>query len=108
MLKICSLKYFKAFSNKDINSIDSMLASNVRLKDWDISVKGKESVLQAMHNIFDSVDSIKVTVLEMYQEEYSIASELDILINNKELIKVVDILEFNESNKILRIRAFKC
>ena len=107
MLKKCSLKYFEAFSNKDLDLIGGMLSSNACLRDWDISEKGKKGVLHAMHNIFNSVETIKVTVLNMYREEYSVVAELDILINDHELIKVVDILQFNKSNKIMNIRAFK-
>lgn len=107
MLKKISQKYFKSFSCKDIDLIEGMLSSEVILKDWDIYAEGKKDVLSATKNIFDSVETVKVVVLDMYREKYTIIAKLDILINNKELIKVVDIIQFDQSNKIINIRAFK-
>ena len=107
MLKKISQEYFKSFSCKDIDLIESMLSSEVILKDWDIYAEGKKDVLSATKNIFDSVETIKVVVLDMYREKCTIIAKLDILINSKELIKVVDIIQFDQSNKIINIRAFK-
>ena len=107
MLKKISQKYFKYFSSKDLDLIGSMLSSKVILKDWDVYAEGKENVLSATKNIFDSVETIKVVVKDIYREEQTIIAKLDILINDKEMIKVVDIIQFDKSNKIINIRAFK-
>ncbi len=107
MLKKISQKYFKYFSYKDLDQIEGMLSSEVILKDWDVYAQGKEDVLNATKNIFDSVETIEVAVLDIYREKRTIIAKLDILINNKELIKVVDIIQFDQTNKIINIRAFK-
>ncbi len=76
MLKKYSLKNFEAFSRKDLGTIEGMLSMDVSLKDWDISAKGRKDVLQATHNILNSVETIKVTALEVYRVGYSIIAKI--------------------------------
>ena len=99
--------YFSYFSNKDLQNLENLFSENINLKDWDINVMGKKEVLKANKNIFDSVESINVTPLNIYQDENVILCEIDILINEKEKLRVIDIIKFDENNKIEQISAFK-
>ena len=99
--------YFSYFSNKDLQNLENLFSENVNLKDWDINVMGKKEVLKANKNIFDSVESINVTPLNIYQDENVILCEIDILINEKEKLRVIDIIKFDKNNKIEQISAFK-
>ena len=106
-LKDISVNYFDFFSKKDIESLKLMFDRNIKLRDWEIDAKGIEDVINANLNIFNSVESIKVKPLLMVEENDCVFAELEILINDEEYIKVVDIIEFNENSKIISIRAFK-
>lgn len=106
-LKEISLKYFKDFSSKDILSLKKVFANDIVLRDWDIEAKGIDEVIKANQNIFDNVTSIFVDPQNLYQEGNIVISELNILINDSEIIYVVDLIEFNEDNKIKRIFAYK-
>ena len=84
-----------------------MFDSNVNLRDWEIDERGIESVCKANLKIFNSVESINVFPRLIVSENKYVFAELEIIINNKDLIKVVDIIEFNDDQKIINIRAFK-
>ena len=84
-----------------------MFAENVFLRDWEISAKGKSEVLAANQKIFDSVESICVSPIEMYEQGDTVVAELEILVDGKIIELVVDIIEFNESGKITSIKAYK-
>jgi len=102
------LSYFKNFSNKDIDSLRKMFAEDVRLIDWEIAESGIEDVVKANQKIFDSVDSIIVKPMSIYHDgEDSFAAEILIVINDKEFLEVVDIIEFDEDGLINSIKAYK-
>ena len=61
--------YFEIFSNKDIKGLENLFSDDVFLQDWDILAKGKKQVLDANKNIFDSVESISVTLNNLYLDE---------------------------------------
>lgn len=99
--------YFKYFSNKDLQNLENLFSENITLKDWDINVIGKQEVLKANKNIFESVESILVTLSKIYQDKNVVLCEIDILINRKEKLRVIDIIKFDENNKIKEILAYK-
>ena len=99
--------YFKFFSNKDILSLEKMFAENVNLIDWDVSANGKKEVLEVNKKIFNSVESINVELIKIFTNKMTAACLIEVLINNKEKIKVVDLIKFNNDNKIISISAFK-
>ena len=99
--------YFTFFSKKDISSLDKLLADNVKLIDWEISANGKKEVLDANKKIFSSFKSIYVELKEIFIKDMTAVCLLEILVNNKDKIKVVDIIKFNNDNKIILISAFK-
>lgn len=116
-------KYFKLFSAKDLDALDSLFDDNATLRDWETQAKGKPDVLAAMKNIFDSVESIKVSPVNMVfatdgTSPLTVIAELDIVVNKElrstefdgtdnERLAVVDIIDFTDEGKILGIRAFK-
>ena len=103
-----SKQYFNTFSNKDLSGLEKMFAKDVSLRDWEIEAKEKEEVLKANEKIFESVDSIKVRPLKIYNDGNTVVAELQIDINNgQELLLVVDVIEFDNGNKINAIRAYK-
>ena len=106
-LKETTLNYFKDFSNKDITALKKIFANDIVLRDWEIEAKGIDAVIKANENIFNNVISIMVEPQNLYQEENIVIGEIKIEINNSEIIYVLDLIEFNEENKIKRIFAYK-
>jgi len=106
MLKKLAEKYFNLFCKKDIKQISEMFAEEIILKDPLVTSIGKKEVLNTTENIFHSVDSIQINVNALYLENRTVVAEFDFIIDNNKLTKVVDILQFDESNKIERISAY--
>ena len=100
--------YFQKFSDKDLEALAEMFAEDVLLTDWDISESGKDDVVAANKRIFDSVESIVVKPLSVYSDgDNSFAVEILILVNDKEILEVVDVICFNEEGLINSIKAYK-
>ena len=103
----CCKYYFKVFSDQNIDELSNLFADDIELRDWENSSSGKSNVILTNKKIFDNVETINVKPKNIYQDGNVVVAELDILINSKERILVVDIIHFNKSSKICRINAFK-
>ena len=73
--------YFEIFSNKDIQGLENLFSDDVMLQDWDILAKGKKQVIDANKNIFDSVESISVTLNNLYLDKLVAICLIEIIIN---------------------------
>ena len=105
-------KYFELFSNKELNALSEMWDDNITLRDWEIEASGRENVFMAIHEAFNSVESIKAIPINFgtwqeYGKPATVIAELDLIINESERICVVDIIDFTDEGKIKSIRAFK-
>ena len=100
-------KYFEYFSNKDIQMLKNLFSNEISLKDWEINANGFDEVVQANIKIFNNVETIKVSLDEYYEYKKSCVCLIDILVNKKETLKVIDVIRFDENNKILEISAYK-
>mgnify|MGYP001418771459 FL=1 len=100
-------EYFKFFSNKDILSLEKLFAEDIKLVDWETYAKGKDEVIKANKKIFDQVDTLQIEVNNLYINGQTAICLIDILINKSEKLKVIDLIRFNNDNKITLISAYK-
>ena len=100
-------EYFKFFSDKDILSLEKLFAEDVKLVDWETYAKGKDEVIKANKKIFDQVDTLQIEVNNLYINGQTAICLIDILINKSEKLKVIDLIRFNNDNKITLISAYK-
>ena len=106
MLKQIAKKYFKLFSNKDINALSPMFSKKIILRDWKIKAQGIKKVLKENEKIFKDCKSIQAKPIKIFQEKKTIIAELVICINKSKNLLVVDVLEFDNQKKIKSIRAY--
>lgn len=106
-IKQRALNYFESFSEKNITKISEAFSEDISLQDWDITALGRVDVLAATEKIFDSVRSIKVMPIRLLCEDTTVVAELEITIDSQIKLFVVDVLDFNTSGLITRIRAYK-
>tara|TARA_B100000900_G_C20401309_1_gene642869 strand:- start:469 stop:798 length:330 start_codon:yes stop_codon:yes gene_type:complete len=106
-LKEIVKSYFDIFSNKDIQNLKNLFSNDIILKDWEIEANGIDEVIEANLKIFNSVETINVTPQEIYQDNFVMICIIDVLINKKEKLKVIDIIKFNKNKKIEKISAYR-
>ena len=101
------IRYFKLFSEKNIVQLREMFSEDISLIDWEIKAFGIDEVVEQNLKIFNSVSSIEVKLKSFINEGKRYAAEIEIFINKKDVINVVDIIEFDEKGFIKSIRAYK-
>jgi predicted metal-dependent enzyme (double-stranded beta helix superfamily) len=106
-LKALATEYFETFSRKDLDGLAAMFTGDVTLRDWEISAAGIDEVVAANKKIFDSVEYIHVSPLNLYRDANTIAADLSIVVSGAIHLYVVDIITFNDTGKIVSIKAYK-
>lgn len=102
-------EYFSAFSNKNIQKLNLLYADSISLTDWVDSADGKANVIEMNKNLFQSFENITVLIQKIYCDKNVASCEIEIILDVKDkrtILKVVDIIEYDNSSKIVAIRAY--
>jgi hypothetical protein len=102
-----ALLYLKSFAEKDIGSLEVLFADTISLADWDGQLVGKENILNFNKKVFASLNTISIDIVKVAVGQNTVMAELRITINNASTINVVDVIEFDDDNKIQSIKAYK-
>ena len=98
-------QYFDAFTNKNLEVIQSLLADDVVLLDWNVQVYGKADVIKVFANIFNSFNTIEVDIINSIIEGNQAAVQINIQLDDISL-KVMDVINFTNAS-ITKIDAYK-
>ncbi len=106
-LKELISKYISAFNNQDLNNLRSLFDENIHLQDWEIDEKGINNVIKANQKIFNSAPNLKVRIDRQYFFGKTAICVLKIKVDDQTSIDVIDIIEVNNIDKIISIKAYK-
>lgn len=84
-----------------------MLAEEVHLRDWNISVFGKVEALRETAKNFGDAETIEIRILTLYESADTVAGELHIRVDGRIDLYVVDMVTFNAQSKVTAIRSYK-
>lgn len=101
------LNYLRHYAAKDLRAISAMFAEDVHLRDWNISVHGKEEAMRETAKNFAEAESIEIYVLAAYENADTVAGELHIVVDGRVDLYVVDVVTFNAQGCITAIRSYK-
>tara|TARA_R110000796_G_scaffold146299_2_gene263016 strand:+ start:9982 stop:10317 length:336 start_codon:yes stop_codon:yes gene_type:complete len=99
--------YFDIWNSKDIEKLKLILSKNVVLEDWEVSANGIDDVLRVNQAIFDAIEEIEATPITVLTDEDNLAICIIEIKSKDNVIEVVDILCWDEFNKISSIKAYR-
>lgn len=107
-LKKQAFNYFKLFSSKDLDGLRNIFDKKVHLKDWVLDKKGINNVLKLNNTTFIKFKKIEIKIEDVFinSKKKSVACKIIIKLDKVKL-NVIDVLYFNQKNKISRIEAYK-
>lgn len=100
------LDYLRSYAQKDLAAITAMLTEDVVLRDWNIAVRGKAAAVSETAKNFAGARSIEIHVLNVCENDESVAAELRIVVDGSIELHVVDVIGFDADGKISSIRAY--
>lgn len=99
------LDYLGHYAAKRLDRVSALFADDISLRDWNISVSGKEAALAETARNFRAA-SIEIHVLGIFEAADAIAGELRILVDGHIELFVVDVVSFDPQGRISAIRAY--
>ena len=99
--------YFQSFCKKDTASLEVLFSDSILLTDWDVMIIGKQNVLNFNQQFFNRVNNIRIDVDKVAVGLDTVIAEIKVIIDNVIVAAVVDVIEFDQDNKIKEIRAYK-
>ena len=102
-----ALMYFQSFCKKDTASLEVLFSDSILLTDWDVMIIGKQNVLNFNQQFFNRVNNIRIDVDKVAVGLDTVIAEIKVVIDNVVVAAVVDVIDFDQDNKIKEIRAYK-
>ena len=99
--------YLHHYADKNLEAISAMLAEEVHLRDWNISVFGKAEAIRETAKNFAEAESIELRILAVYEDADTVAGEVHVVVNGTIELYVVDVIAFDVHGKIRAIRSYK-
>jgi hypothetical protein len=97
-------EYFEAIVSKDLAALSEMYSDRISLVDWNGSWFRPDKVLEANKQLFQNDFELKV--LDTTQSDNKTFNTIVIKINN-EIVEILDIITFDDTFKIISIKAYK-
>ncbi len=107
-----ALKYFKLFEEGNDVGLSEMYDEKVELIDWFGKWTSKSEVLKMNKELFKTAKiSVTVKNIQVGMSPAGFPSDrvycgIDIKVND-DVLKVMDVIDFNEEGKIIKIEAYK-
>ena len=98
------LDYFKAFNEKDLETLSHLYSEDVTLKDWMGRWETKPMVLEENQNLFTSQPNLCITLNRIENKSNTSYCYISIGLEDTKL-EVLDCIYFNEGGKISHIQA---
>ena len=98
------LDYFKAFNEKDLETLSHLYSDDVTLKDWIGRWETKPMVLEENQNLFTSQPNLSITLNRIENKSNTSYCYISIGLEDTKL-EVLDCIYFNEGGKISHIEA---
>lgn len=96
--------YFNAFKEKNLDILSRIYSDSVELTDWTGAWYGKQSVLEANKQLFET--DFELSLNSSLQLDNATYNQITIRFEN-EVIEVMDVIKFNTNFEIESIRAYK-
>ena len=115
--------YFQAFADKNIEVLTEMFTDDIILIDWNNTFSGKDQVVNEVQGIFVNFKTIKLEVTDIFSslniinsdrgettvsipKDDSFACEIVIVFDDLEPLYIMDLIEFDEENRIKKLTAY--
>jgi hypothetical protein len=97
--------YFEYFNNYDIDGLTEIYDIEIKLIDWNGKWSGINKVINVNKSLFAELKP-SITITEINEIDEKAFCKINISIGD-EILKVMDVIEFNKYGKIIKIEAFK-
>lgn len=106
-LKDRFLHFLDRYAAKDLPALMATLSPEVKLRDWNVSVRGCHGVEQFLRQNFRDANTLSIDVLAIHESANCVAGELRIVVNGCIELFAIDVIEFDAEGGIRSIRSYQ-
>ena len=103
--------YFEVWNSHDAEKCGSFFADVCEHRDWDAGVEGKAETTKFLAGLFQAVPNIKLTIEKVHVSPSTSTATAEIFVHvgdeAKTVLKVTDIITFDNAGKITNLQAYK-
>jgi len=107
---VSSYKYFELFANYDLKGLKEIYDREIKVIDWTGEWDGIKSTLEMNENLFKLKPTLKVLEVNQLDKEVEDIQrtycKIEITIDGV-VLKVMDVIDWNNNHTITKIEAFK-
>ena len=100
-------RFLAAYAAKDLATIDTLIAEDALLRDWNLEVRGRGAFLAETKRNFDNADSLAIDILHLHATSRSVAAEVLITVDGHIRLRVVDVLDLDPTGHVRAVRSYK-
>ena len=100
-------RFLAAYASKDLAAIAAELSDDVLLRDWNLEVRGRAAFLAETRRNFDNAVTIAIEMLHLHATDRSVAAEVLITVDEHIRLRVVDVFELDDAERITAVRSYK-
>jgi ketosteroid isomerase-like protein len=97
-------EYILHFDQKNLNALERMFAKDVALTDPDLSVRGKNEILDVVETIFRNFEKLEFKAQNIFVDNNTSVIEFSLILNEMQIVGT-DIIEW-DGNLIKSLRAY--
>ncbi len=101
------LQFLQCYEQKDLAGIVAMLAPDVHVRDWNVSLRGRAAAEDFMRRNFDEAESLAIEVLHLHTSADSVAGEVRVVVNGTIELLLVDVIRFDAEGRVAALRSYK-
>ena len=103
--------YFSAWNAHSSVRLADLLAEDASLRDWNVEKRGRDAVVEANVGIWKAVPRITIELVKVHVANVTrtVTCEILVQLHNEanEVLKVADVITYDEQDKIVSVRAYK-
>lgn len=98
------VEYFRLFGERNLEGLSKIYDDEIHLIDWNGKWVSKTEVLKMNESLFSN-NKILINIIEIQNVDKKAYCKIEIQVND-DLLKVMDVIDFNEEGNIIKIEAY--
>ena len=99
-----AVEYFRLFEERNLEGLAKIYDDEIHLIDWNGEWSSKRDVLEMNKSLFNN-NKISVKIIQIQNVDKKAYCKIEIQVND-DLLKVMDVIDFNKEGNIIKIEAY--
>lgn len=100
------LHFLDRYAAKDLAALLPMLAPEVHVRDWHLSLHGITEAEAFLRRNFEQARSLAIEVLHLHASGDTVVAEVRVVVDGDTELHLVDVMQFDAQGRVLSLRSY--